>query len=403
MRSGILSLVALSAVIMLVTLSIAGTGGSAPVATAAGSTAALFFDEPHASLTTEELQELAQRSALAFGVSTKQLPIMRAANPSMKLLLYNHPAGIPKGAPDYPFIDAHETWFVHDSKGSRMHEANGGDSWAWLLNINTDGYRAFEEQRVVDLVFQNPYDGYFLDTSNPYWPIFRDWYDVNDQPTTPTNDVLQNWPDWMLSFQRELRAMTGTKTHIFNSWPNNVGRYNDYKYWLEATLAAVNGVQFDGFCYNRSQPWSTSSWQYQVTSAQRILGMGKIAMLKSPMDNLQQDLGKLHQLQRFCFGSYLLVADGKNAYFRNPDEADVVYWNERLFTAPIGQPTGAYYTVGDLYRRDFTNGTVIVNPTTADKKIDLGMAYYRLKGTTDRIVTIKALSGLILLTTAPPP
>lgn len=366
-------------------------------------TVALFFDKPHADDTADQLATLARRNALVFGAGPKQIPVLRAANPRLEILMYEQPAGTTLGAPDYPYLDQRETWWVHDDKGSRMHEMGGGPNYSWLLHIGKSGYRTYEKNKITSGVVDNGFDGVFLDTSNPYWPIFRDWYDVNNRRTTPTSDVLAGWPDWMLSFHQELKALLGSKTQIFNSWPNNPGRYDEYKYWVEKTIAAVDGTQDDGFCYNRSQPWSTSSWQYQVTSAQRILGMGKIAMLKSPMDNLQQDLGKLHQLQRFCFGSYLLVADGKNAYFRNPDEADVVYWNERLFTAPIGQPTGAYYTVGDLYRRDFTNGTVIVNPTTADKKIDLGMAYYRLKGTTDRIVTIKALSGLILLTTAPPP
>ncbi len=374
---------------------------SPPPGAASLLTPALFFDEPHADLTPAELTLLALRSALAFGVNTKQLPIMRAAHPGMKILLYEHPAGSNTGASDYPYLDRHESWWVHDDSGSRMHEARGGTNWAWLLNIDNSGYSSYEQNRIADQVGRYDYDGYFLDTSNPYWPIFRDWYDVNNRPTSPTDNVLRNWPDWMLSFHRQLRAMTGRKIHIFNSWPNTPGRYQDYRSWLEATLQTVDGVQFDGFCYNRTHPWSPAAWEQQVASAQRIVGMGKMVLLKSPFDNLRSKPTLLEQLQRLCFGSYLLVARGRKAYFRNPDETDIVYWNERLFTAPVGSPDGAYYKTGGVYRRDFTNGTVIVNGNTTGASLSLGRVFYTLSGLPVTSVRLAAWDGAVLLKSPP--
>ncbi len=379
--------------------------GAAPSTLRGGTiaeTPALFFDEPHAGTSDDDLAIMARRNALAFGVNTKQMAVLRAANPQLKVLLYEHPAGTNVGAKDYAYLDQRESWWVHDVRGSRMHEMGGGPWYAWLLNIGVPNYRTYTQNKILSTVIGSNYDGYFLDTSNPYWPIFRDWYDVNDRPTKPTDAILAGWPDWMLSFHQELKEMAGSFLHIFNSWPNNPERYQEYKYWLEATIDAVDGVQFDGFCYNRSQPWSTDSWEYQLAQGRRLLGRGKYVLFKAPMDGLRDDPVTLRRLQRFCFGSYLLVTDGTRGLFRNPDEADVVYWNERLFTAPVGSPLARFYKVGPIYRRDFANGAVVVNSSDVRQPVPLGGLFYTLGGRLVSALNLDPLDGEVLLLTPPP-
>ncbi len=378
-------------------------GGGVPSRRAATAllTAALFFDKPHADDTADQLTTLARRNALLFGAGPKQIPVLRAANPKLEILMYEQPAGTTLGAPDYPYLDQRETWWVHDDAGSRMHEMGGGPNYSWLLHIGKSGYRAYEKNKITSGVVDNGFDGVFLDTSNPYWPIFRDWYDVNNRRTTPTSDVLAGWPDWMLSFHQELKLLLGSKTQIFNSWPNNPGRYDDYKYWVEKTIAVVDGTQDDGFCYNRTQPWKTSSWEFQIGSANRVVSMGRQVLLKTPLDNLRSDPARLRQLQQFCFGSYLLVADGQYGMFRNVDEADESYWNATLFTAPIGTPKGDYYKVSGLYRRDFTNGMALVNPSGSSIKVDLGGPFFTVWGKLVTSVTLQSLEGAVLLLALP--
>ncbi len=401
MRSGVLSLVALSAVIMLVTLSITGTGGSAPVATAAGSTAALFFDKVNSGTSADVLQAISGRSVLVFGPNAKQVPIMRGANPSLKILMYDRPPATNTNASDYRYLDNRETWWVHDAKGSRMHEAGGQGREGWLLHIGNSDYRLYEQAKIVKTVTNYAYDGVFLDVSIPYYVQYREWLDKNDLPTTAPASIVAGWPDWIGSFHQELHPLLADRLHIFNSWPPVPGRYEEYEAWFDAVVGIVDGAQMDGFCYNRSEAWSLDKWTYQMQVAKRLIAASKVTLLKAPMDNLGGNLPKLHSAQRYCFGSYLLVADGRYALFRNPDEADNTYWNDRLFMAAIGTPLGPYFAVGPVFRRDFTNGAVVVNPSSSAYTIELGEEFSRLNGSSRASVTVNPQDGVILLRDLP--
>ena len=63
----------------------------------------------------------------------------------------------------------------------------------------------------------------------------------------------------------------------------------------------------------------------------------------------------------------------------------------------LGSPTGAYYRVGAAYRRQFSAGTVLVNPTLGPLTIALGAEYVTENGTLVTSVTLNATSGAILL------
>ncbi len=370
-----------------------------PHSKGAGDTVALFFDKPKAFTTPQELSRMAKHNVLVFGASAKQLVALRAADPSLSILTYEGASGTNTSAPDYGYLDQHESWWVHDDSGSRMHDL-AGPAATWLLHLGKDAFQAYQRDKIVGEVSAG-YDGVFLDSSHPGWVQYRLWYDENDHLTAPPATVLSGWPDWVVTFHRAVKSKMLEQTQIFNTWPTTPGRYVEFAPWLEKILAVVDGVQFDGFCYNRTQVWDLVKWEYQVNQAARIVAMPKITLLKAPMDGLRSNPTVLERLQGLCFGSYLLVADGQYALFRNVDEEDVGYWNGKLFTAPIGTPVGSYYQTGVLYRRDFSNGTVIVNPTTSKRTLPLERTYYTLNAEAVTSVTLPSLSGVVLLL-APP-
>ncbi len=345
---------------------------------------------------------MAGRNALLFSASIRQIPILRAVKPSLKILAYDQPGGSQKLAVDYSYLDKRTDWWVRDAKGSRLHETRGyGPYVSWLLNISQTAYRNYETTMLANLLSSNDYDGVFLDVSHPTWVKYNDWYDVYDQLSSPPPDVIDGWPDWMLAFHRELKAMRGSDISIFNGWPNNPSRYEEYKYWYDETLAASDGAQFDGFCYDRDQPWPLKGWEFQLASISQIISKQKIVLLKTPL-HFKEDDPDFHQVQRFCFGTYLLVADGQYAMYRNSNENDEVLWNDRLYSAPVGAPAGAFYRVGEVYRRDFTNGTVLVNPSASTQLVDLGYTSYRLNGRDVSKLYVRSMNSVVLLKTPTP-
>jgi hypothetical protein len=77
------------------------------------------------------------------------------------------------------------------------------------------------------------------------------------------------------------------------------------------------------------------------------------------------------------------------------------------WTADIGAPVGARFQVGSAWRRNFTGGTVVVNPTSSTVTVNLGGSYVTLGGSTTSSVMLGPTSGAILRLTggtpAPPP
>ena len=98
---------------------------------------------------------------------------------------------------------------------------------------------------------------------------------------------------------------------------------------------------------------------------------------------------------RYALGTFLLGYQPGNAYFTFRVDKNLTtpspYWD-----VPIGVPSGAYAKVGGVYQRSFTNGRVLVNPTTATLSVGLGGSYVNLDGATVTSVTLAPHTAEIL-------
>ena len=93
--------------------------------------------------------------------------------------------------------------------------------------------------------------------------------------------------------------------------------------------------------------------------------MGKDIILVS--QGTKDDL----ELQEFAFASYLLVNQGRAIFrYANSNKYREV-WVYENYNVPLGAPLGPRYKDGDAWRRDFTNGTVMVNPDTHKSEIQI--------------------------------
>jgi len=102
--------------------------------------------------------------------------------------------------------------------------------------------------------------------------------------------------------------------------------------------------------------------------------------------------------QTYHRATWLLTWNGRTgASVFVPDESDVDHWTSRA-TVEIGMPTQTRHQVGStgVWRRDYTAGTVLVNPTTRSAVVDLGQGYRRLGGTRVTEVRVAPTSGVIL-------
>jgi hypothetical protein len=111
--------------------------------------------------------------------------------------------------------------------------------------------------------------------------------------------------------------------------------------------------------------------------------------------------------QRYARASFLLDWDaGPSAMIFEPVPEAVDPWSSE-WTADVGTPTSARYLVGSVWRRDYSGGTVLVNPSaTTTATVTLGGSFVMPDGSTVTSATLGPTSGLVLRsapTSSPPP
>ena len=109
-----------------------------------------------------------------------------------------------------------------------------------------------------------------------------------------------------------------------------------------------------------------------------------------------------------------LMGDGYSVYQLHGTDRWAINWFDEydgggLGTGYLGQPTGAAYPVGAAWRRDYSGGAALVNPSSRPVTVRLGRTYRKIHGTQApavndgslvSAVTILAKDGIVLLSTS---
>jgi len=124
-------------------------------------------------------------------------------------------------------------------------------------------------------------------------------------------------------------------------------------------LENLDGAMLEGWAIDVPDRWRpVERWEQHLRLAEETQEMGKIILLVSRGE--KDD----YELQEFAYASFLLIQQGK-AYFRYAGgDAYNSVWLYENYQYDLGEPLGARYRDGETWRRDFTHGSVTVNPRT---------------------------------------
>ena len=103
--------------------------------------------------------------------------------------------------------------------------------------------------------------------------------------------------------------------------------------------------------------------------------------------------------------AFKLKWDGSGGGYRMQQTGSIDPWNA-AWTQNIGTPSGAMYAVSTGWRRDYTAGTVIVNPnapTAGPITFNLGATYTDPNGNQVTSVTLQPVRAMILAKAGTPP
>lgn len=251
----------------------------------------------------------------------------------------------------------HPDWFLLDTSGNRIRITDNGNIW-YLMDPGNAEWRAFYLERIRQFQTAFAWSGVFLDNV-PLTLAFRE--DDGKIPAKYQDDASYR------------NAIQGFLEYLYDGYfrPNgkllfaNLVSRRDSANWA-AYLGVLDGAMYEGWAIDWPNGYRPpAEWETQMTIADQTQEMGKYIILVSQGE--KDDLA----LQKFALASYLLVNHGQ-AYFRYAHSSSYrEVWLYDDYSYNLGRPLAPRYKDGPFWKRDFTNGSVAVNPTTHEVEIIL--------------------------------
>lgn len=246
----------------------------------------------------------------------------------------------------------------------------------WLLKDINGNLIQYDHS---DYVFMDPgnaeWQAYYLEKitgfqKDPGWKgLFLDNVDGGLGRFEKMHLLLGNYSDGQ-SYQTAIRSFL---QYLFDNYFSasekvlyaNIPYLEDNNVWFEY-LEYLDGGMLEAFAADWNTGYlSTDTWLGQLELAEKTQAQGKTVILVTQ--------GNINDTQRMQFGlaSFLLINNGQ-AYFRySNDEAYRDLWWFAQYELDLGQPVGHRYQNGDVWQRDFENGSVIVNPENHSSEIQI--------------------------------
>jgi hypothetical protein len=343
---------------------------------------ALLVDQ----LPTMTAQQMQFATSHYVGTEKQVLPVtqqLRALNPSFLVLHYH--LCMWQSAPttqfivdgktwgnDYPTVTTNEAWFWHNASNERVTSSADGKL---LMNVSVAGFADYWEQSLESQVTDGDYDGIMFDSASPSLlqgecggtgagqdPRLAATAAHDTSFTELGNTTwIDAWQTWITKLNGDL-AVKGIPL-IPNTGPFVTG-------WDTTDYTRTAGVFVEGFA---STTFAVSDWQASTNELLKLASLDRIMILQNYLTASTDVATRMYYL-----GNYLLVK-GHHTYLDYFAAGPLEWYPE--WGVALGAPTTAQATdvttleSAGVYRRDFANGSVLVNPTASPVNVSLGGTY----------------------------
>lgn len=374
-------------------LAVLFTLNGAAASTAAPSTGLLKISGPFpASVKPGEFQYMilhSDRAAL--------IPALKAANPQLKVLVYKDMAAalswagsthVPAGV-SMAEAEAHPEWFLRDTKGKRIEWCDyAGD---WQMDVGSGSYQDRWAANVAADMLANGWDGVFVDDTN----ASQSWHlcgrTIAKYPTdaayaAATRSFLTN-------------VAPALTSQSFLVIPNIYLPYSSSALatWVDWISFTSGGMQefWSKWGTGKSGHFGGDDWTYRQQFLGATQGAGKIflGLTYAPRDDVRS--------MRYARSTFLLDWDGgpSAVMFEAGSGVDptAVDW-----MIDIGSPQGSRYPVGAAWRRNYSGGTVLVNPSSKTVWVTLNSPHVDAGGQVVTSLALAATTGAVLRSVGAP-
>ena len=319
------------------------------------------------------------------------IPALKAANPQLKVLVYKDMAAalswagntqVPAGV-SMAEAEANPEWFLRDTTGKRIEWCDfAGD---WQMDVGSRSYQARWAANVAADMRANGWDGVFVDDTN----ASQSWHLCGRTIAKYPTDAAY------AAATRSFLAKAGPAltSQGFLVIPNIYLPYSSsaLSTWLDWISFTSGGMQ------EFWSKWGTTStghfggadWTYRQQFLGATQKAGKIFLGLSYAPNADV------RSMRYARSTFLLDWDGgasavlfEGASGGDPTNVD--------WMTDIGTPRGARYPVGAAWRRDYSGGTVLVNPSATTVWVTLGSPHVNGEGQVVSSLALAPTSGVVL-------
>lgn len=338
----------------------------------------VFCDQLPTGMSPQQIQFSAQHFDGTQKMTRADANLLRAVNPGLVILDYRLGMGLgyrqitsncnPAGG-YFQVIDGtwvqewpgdanvQDPWFYHWN-GQHVLQCN----WGWyLMDLDNASWRNYWSNAVLQELADNDDDGLFADSFMV--PNFLG----NWNPALPiVDDVFESaWTTKLQSFMSYVHARFAGQYYMIP----NVGWWVTTRDHVDFSLA--DGVFIEGFAADVTDAFGEEGWTTQIARVMNLIHQGR-AVIGQSYDAYTADQ------RMFTLATYLLIK-GDHTYFNYSTGNAPEWWPE--YDVPIGAPLAptpdsphALFAQG-VYQRDYSNGRVLVNPTSVAQTIDLGATY----------------------------
>ncbi len=319
---------------------------------------------------------------------------LKAANPHLIVLEYKDLANTssyapvdgvsPDGVTYEQAVDGHPSWLLRTLDGQPIQCR--GYSYLWAMNIGNRGFQqAWTDEVVHELVSQG-WSGVFMDNVDPTIRYYHDPANVAQYPTDTAYAAATT--SALAYIVPRIHAAGKLVMANIGSWPNYEATGMR---WLEYLDGAMD-EHFVKFTDTPGQGYrSSAEWRTELAILQRSQREGKwfIGLTESSVHD--------SSAARYGWASMLLGAAGRATFtLQNDTDYGVETWFPD-YDAPIGKALApAREEPSGVYSRRFSDGLVLVNPTTTTHLVKLHGRYSGDGLRASSLARIAPHTGLIL-------
>lgn len=365
-----------------------------PQAAGEQNTAYGYTIRAQAKLTDRQLEFLTQhfdfvlvKGEIGKQVVEKVRNFAKSANKKIVIVAYTNAMF------DFVFKPTDENAYTHNAQGKRVKETHYAQGWS-LLNLRSQEWRQFFVEKSRQKIDRQGFDGIFIDDmgmasglskikridSPPGYGSGSGWRAFSDE------EWYQAGYDFLDYVKKEL----GKNVVIFN------GLYHQPPQYDITFLEVTDGGMREGFILTGRYDRFLSEKAWKKLLNQAIKDINKYNKKFIAACRMQKE-GATVEDRMFCFTSYLLINKPGHVFYSPPKCPfgvrgakavemfkkmifEVVYFPEMEVDlgAPLedaGSINEYYDSANKVYKRKYSNGLVVVNPSSQPRKLSLDGAY----------------------------